>query len=94
MNPNEIQALLNQSAQHSQQLMMVVLAIQSALSIVAFWVIYMFYARLRDIADELRKIRVTYEMEQDRTLHSAVRPQAAISGENPFAGDARYMPTK
>ena len=28
---------------------------------------YMFYARLRDIADELRKFRIAYEMAEDRT---------------------------
>jgi len=26
----------------------------------------MFYARLRDIADELRKFRIAYEMAEDR----------------------------
>ena len=98
MNQNEIlaqqQALLNQLAQHSEQVMWGVVAIQIALFIVGIWVTYMFYARLRDIADELRKIRVTYEMEQDRTIRGAARPPAAGSGENPFARDTRYMPTK
>ena len=98
MNPNEIlaqqQALLNQYVQHSQQVVLGVLAIQIVLLIFGAWVIYMFYARLRDIADELRKIRVTYEMEQDRTIRGAARVPAARSGDNPFAGDARYMPTK
>jgi hypothetical protein len=94
MNPNEIQALLNQSVQHSQQLMLGALLIQIALLIVGAWVIYMFYARLRDIADELRKIRVTYEMEQDRTTRNAARPRAESSAGNPFCSDARYMPPK
>jgi len=98
MNQNELlaqqQALLNQIAQHSQDVLWGVLAIQIALFIVGAWVIYMFYARLRDIADELRKIRVTYEMEQDRTIRGAARPPAATSGENPFASEARYMPNK
>ena len=94
MNPNEIQALVNQSLQNSQQLVWGVLAIQIALFIVGAWVMYMFYARLWDIGDELRKIRVTYEMEQERTIRGAARPPTARSGENPFASDARYMPTK
>ena len=48
MNPNEIQALVNQSLQNSQQLVWGVLAIQIALFIVGAWVMYMFYARLRE----------------------------------------------
>jgi len=32
------------------------------------WVIYMFYARLRDIADELRKIRIAYKGTIDRDV--------------------------
>ena len=98
MNPNEIlaqqQPLLNQYVQHSQQVVLGVLAIQIVLLIFGAWVIYMFYARLRDIADELRKIRVTYEMEQDRTIRNAARSRAESSAENPFSGDARYRPPK
>jgi hypothetical protein len=60
--------------------------------IIGGFVTYMFYARLRDIADELRKIRVTYEMEQDRTIRSAAKSATATSGDNPFAKDARNRP--
>ncbi len=42
------------------------LLINLALFAVGVWVIYMFYARLRDIADELRKFRIAFEMAQDR----------------------------
>jgi uncharacterized membrane protein len=39
-------------------------------SLVAFalgaWVVYLFYARLRDIADELRKLRITYQFANER----------------------------
>jgi hypothetical protein len=94
MNPNEIQAFVSQSLQQSQQVMWGVLALQIALLIVGGWVLYMFYARLRDVADELRKIRVTYEMEQDRIAHGAARRPAVTPGENPSADDARYKPAK
>jgi hypothetical protein len=93
MNLNELlaqqQAFVNQYAQNSQQVMLGVLALQIVFLIVGPWVIYMFYSRLRDIGDELRKIRVTYEMEQDRTTRNVARPRPGTSGENPFSGDAR-----
>jgi hypothetical protein len=70
MNPNEIiaqqQAMLNQLVQHSQQMMWFYLVFGLAGPIISGWVIYMFYARLRDIADELRQFRIAYEMAQDR----------------------------
>ena len=94
MNPNELQAFLNQSVQQSHQILLGVLAVQIALLILGAWVLYMFYARLQDIADELRKIRVTYEMEQDRIARGAARRPAVTPGENPFADDARYKPAK
>lgn len=97
MNPNELlaqeQALLNQAMHNSQQLMWGVLTIQVALLILTGWVVYMFYARLRDIADELRKMRVTYEMAQERTVRG-VRPSTAGPADNPFTSDTRYMPKK
>jgi hypothetical protein len=37
---------------------------------VGAWVTYMFYARLRDIADELRKFRIAYEYAEDRKTKS------------------------
>jgi hypothetical protein len=98
MNPNEIlnqlQAQQQAALQNAQHIQLAVLLIWLAGLIVTAWVLFMFYARLRDIADELRKIRVTYEMEQDRTIRGAARPPAATSGENPFASEARYMPNK
>jgi len=45
--------------------------INLAILLVGAFVIYMFYARLRDIADELRKFRLAYEMTQDRKSQSA-----------------------
>ncbi len=74
------------------QILLVSIAINAVVLLVGVFVIYMFYARLRDIADELRKIRVTYEMEQERTIRTAARSPTASSGDNPFASDARYRP--
>src|ERR1022692_4654683 len=70
MNPNDLvaqqQAYLNQVMQNAQQLQIVFLVISIAMFILGSWVIYMFYARLRDIADELRMFRVAYQMVHDR----------------------------
>ena len=53
MNPNNLIALS--------------ILINIVVFLVGAFVIYMYYARLRDIADELRKFRIAYEMAQDRT---------------------------
>jgi hypothetical protein len=57
-----------QNAQHWQ---IVCLVISLAMFIIGAWVVYMFYARLRDIADELLKFRIAYEMAEDRKARAA-----------------------
>jgi hypothetical protein len=75
--------------------------IMAALTLVGMciggWVIYMFYARLSDIAEELRKIRVAYkgtvDREEDRRERFEALPPRP-SG-NPFAAPAdeeKYHP--
>ena len=44
----------------------IVLLLNLVLFAVVVFATYMFYARLRDIADELRKFRIAYEMAEDR----------------------------
>jgi hypothetical protein len=96
MNPDDLaaqqQAYLNQVMQSAQQWQIVYLVIAFATAVIGPWVIYMFYARLRDIADELRNIRVTYEMEQDRAARVAAKSSSAPTGDKPGAGDSPYMP--
>jgi hypothetical protein len=46
----------------------------------------MFYARLRDIADELRKFRIAFEMAEDRKAQSAA-PTPRRTDD-----DSRYLP--
>jgi hypothetical protein len=53
---------------------------------IGMFVIYMFYARLRDIADELRKFRIAFEMADDRKIQSAA-PAPARADD-----DSRYLP--
>jgi short subunit dehydrogenase-like uncharacterized protein len=70
MNPNDLitqQQALHQNVQYWQYAGIV---IWLASVLVAAWVIYMFYARLRDIADELRKFRIAYEFAHERKAQS------------------------
>lgn len=55
------QALLNQAMQHAQNMQYGMLAFWLASLIITAFVIYLFYARLRDIVEELRKFRIAYE---------------------------------
>ena len=72
MNPNNIIALS--------------ILINLVLFAVSAFVIYMFYARLRDIAGELRKFRIAYEMADDRKTQSAA-PAPPRADD-----DSRYLP--
>ena len=96
MNPNDLmaqqQVYLNQMLHTTQQWQLAYVAIGLGAFIIHGWVVYMFYARLRDIGDELRKIRVTYEMEQERSVRIATSSPSAPAGDNPFAKDDRSMP--
>jgi hypothetical protein len=72
MNPNDIVALS--------------MLINLVLFVVVVFVTYMFYARLRDIADELRKFRIAFEMAEDR------KPQSAAPAPPRADDDSRYLP--
>ena len=94
MNQNDIlaqqQAILNQALHNSQQTMWGIIVVQGALLILTAWVIYMFYARLRDIADELRKFRISYDL-----AHSPIKPPGIQRPQPPpISDDSRYQPKK
>src|SRR5260221_5453123 len=83
MNPNDIlaqqQALMNQAMQNAQHLAIGVLALYLALFLLGCWVIYMFYARLRGIEQEIIKFRIAYEFSHPpETLSKA--PQESRGG--------------
>jgi hypothetical protein len=85
------QALIN----HAQNMFWAFLVIYGAMFMFGMWVVYMFYARLRDIADELRKFRIAYEMAEDRRQPSgSLRKPTPDSSDNPFqeGGEERYKP--
>ena len=54
-------AFMAQLLQFYGGIMFIIAAIQLGLLVLGCWVIYMFYARLRDIADELIRFRIAYE---------------------------------
>jgi hypothetical protein len=71
-----------------------VIAIYIAFLLIGAWVVYMFYARLRDIAEELMKLRVAYEF-ANPPRSGATRPLTpAEAAANPFQkdSDGRYQP--
>jgi hypothetical protein len=92
MNYNDIiaqqQAALNQAMQNAQHWQSAYVAIWLAGTIFSGWVIYMFYARLRDIADELRNIRITLQMAQERKAQAPSPPRSTTEP----SGEGRYMP--
>jgi hypothetical protein len=83
MNPSDLitqqQALLNQAMQNYQSWFWAVIAIQFGLMLIAACVIYLFYARLRDIAQELMKLRIICEF-ANSPKSRATRP--TTSGES------------
>jgi|SRR5665213_2713326 len=102
MNPNDIfaqqQTALNQLAQNGQHLIFGIMAVQLAFFILVCWVIYLFYARLRDIANELMKFRIAYEFAQERDASARLpsktpsTPSLSVHHTSKPA-DAKYMPT-
>jgi len=99
MNPNDLlaqqQAYLNQVMQQNQHWQWGILAIWATGVLVSFGVLYLFYARLRDIADELRKMRILFELAEDRKARAANlpnRPPSGAASENPFSSDDRFKP--
>ena len=44
--------------------------------LIVVFAVYMFYARIRDIADEMRKFRIAYEMAQERKTAKAEAGQS------------------
>ena len=90
MNPNDIiaqqQAMLNQIAQNAHREEWIYLVLLLGAAIIHFTIVYLFYARLRDIADELRMFRIAFEMANDPRTQSA----APTSSRN--EGDSRYLP--
>jgi hypothetical protein len=74
--------------------MIIWVSIVVALNLIGAWVVYMFYARLRDIAEELMKLRVAYEC-ANPPRSGATRPLTpAEAAANPFQkdSDGRYQP--
>lgn len=96
MNPTDAQSLMNQLAQQAQQqtqhLIWAYLAFTLAALLVTAFVIYIFYARLRGIEDELRKLRIAYEFVHTPETRSRTSEQTQSHTAISQAADAKYMP--
>jgi hypothetical protein len=101
MNPNDLyaqqMAVLNQAAQKVQHLNVEIMAFGLVFFILQCWVIYMFYARLRDVGDELRKFRIAYEFASLREVKARSSSQTPSTPSHSVAQtgkptDAKYMP--
>jgi hypothetical protein len=76
------------------------LAFSLAGFIITVFVIYLFYARLRDIADELRKFRIAYEFAHAPESRSLSRREHSSESAwpappkplMPSSEDAKFMP--
>jgi hypothetical protein len=104
VNPNDIfaqqQAMVNQALERSQHLQYEMLALVLVSLLIYAFVIYLFYARLRDIGEELRKFRIAYE--SAHTTESPSQPRHDHGAESawpaptkplmPSSEDVKYMP--
>jgi hypothetical protein len=86
MNPNDIYAQQQVIMNQAQHVFWAFLVIYGAMFVFGVWVVYMFYARLRDIADELRKLRIAFEFAEDRKARAAKPTPPRASDES------RYTP--
>ncbi len=99
-NINELiaqqQQMLNQQMQTAHKIAWGMVALYIAGLLITWFVIYLFYARLRDISEELRKLRISYEMANSPQTPGSRQNLASgfpTTAENPFGkGDSKYMP--
>lgn len=89
---NQLQAQQQAAMQHLESIQIGMIVFASAGFLVTAWVLYMFYARLRDIANELQKIRLAYEIEHSRKNRNPAFQPVSPTSSNPLASDSRYMP--
>jgi hypothetical protein len=94
MNPNDLlaqqQAFLNQALNQQHQIYWVMIVFWFAGLVVTGWVLYMFYARLRDIASELKKLRIAYE--SSHLAQPMPRPIQRPEVSPPADEHSRYKP--
>jgi len=85
---NQLQAQQQAVFQNAQHIQYASVALSLGIFIVGLIVLHMFYARLRDIANELRLIRITFEESLKRKASPAPLPSISDRGSD----DSRYMP--
>ena len=89
MNPNDVlaqqQALLNQAMNQTQQVYWLVAVLNVVGLVIGAWVVYLFYCRISEIAQELRKLRIAYEF-------SSARSNPPVSNHPAREDDSRFKP--
>lgn len=92
------QAFLNQAMQNAQHTQLAAIAIWLACFIFSCFVIYLFYARLRDIANELMKFRIAFEFAHSSEKRATPRREpepaspTATDALRAMATEAKYLP--
>jgi hypothetical protein len=92
---NQAMAPFNQVIQNAQHVAAEMMAFELVLFIGSFWVIYMFYARLKGIEDEFRRFRIAYEFGQDRESRArSALPAVPTFSKTIIPPDTKYMPQR
>lgn len=73
----QLVSLLQAQYQHATQVSFGYMMLGVAGLLIHGFVVYMFYARLRDIGDELRRLRVAIEFSEDRQTARLSQQQMA-----------------
>lgn len=81
MEPNE---LAQNAPIYMARLMYALCIVHIVLMAVGGWVIFMFYSRLREIAEEMRKLRIAYEFAQGRRGAGETQDGPGGQRETPF----------
>ena len=96
----QLQEAMHRAGQAADNHIYAALAIAFGAFIFQCWLIYMCYARLRDIEDHLRRFHTAYEFAATPHSHSRAREEQASAAAWPEppkpltapAEDAKYMP--
>lgn len=97
MDLNQLLAQQQLAMQQAQTFTYAVIAVYVALFIFGCWVLYMFYARLREIGVELRKFRIAYESANPLPIKTPNRPGNPSGSSlhlksSPSSEELKYMP--
>jgi len=82
MNPNDYLAQQQALLQNAQIMQWIYVALSLAFFLGGLYVTYLFYAALREIAQELRRFRVAFEMAEDAKTRASAHRAPEDSAED------------